>query len=297
MLEVELIIRLTANITDVNTIGSPETGEAFFVKSSGLLAVYNGTTWDKFQLGLYYPEATPAEYANLQDWVNESGINVTGVSGVSSRANFGAGNPFVHTTGANQPSVESGIYRNLRSVYQEGERYLYNGDAFGDTSDGPFTVVVCFEPRNEEYTADNKVLWGYRNDSELQPILYVGMDSTNMEPMTWKRDDSNTSIGSRAIANGYTTATGNKYIVSWVCSGTTIGCRFNGAWAFQSSGFNVGTMTVDAHGLGCSIDVEANVSAMMDGYIHELSAHNSALTADQTRAIENFMANKWGVTL
>ena len=186
------------------------------------------------------------------------------------RDKSGNGYDLTQGTGTAQPTTGTRTLNGLNVLDFDGSSDYLQG-AFGGTLSQPNTIFAVFQ-----------------NDAASPAdYIYDGDDGTNRHAFYLSSNKYNLFAGGNP--NGGTIDT-DPHISKAVFNGAGSSLFIDGSSVFTGS---VGTQSMD----GITVGARYNGANFLDGAIAELIVVDGTLTADEISRVENYLANKWGITL
>jgi hypothetical protein len=233
---------------------------------------------------------TPLDLPSLNRWYDPSDSGTLTVSGsdVSAIADK-SGNNFDLGQGTvgRRPQTGGTINGVACLSYDTGDVLNSASITYFDGTDVPFTLFFVAQTTT---TATSKFIVAITSSATATPFYGFGHNSTGPVWRAFKRDDANTP---KIIGAG--TPDTNPHLLTFVCNGTTLTTRVDGADVDVGSDFNVGAITVNRFCIGAR-----NADSFLDGFsgtIGEVIIDETALGSTDIDDCEAYLAAKWGITI
>ena len=235
---------------------------------------------------------TPLTIPSCIGWLDASDtstITSSGglVSSIRNKANSLA--PFVQATGANQPQtgVASLVGRNV--ITFNGTSHHLNCNALASAFAGEDAPVSCFSVYVPTSLGSQRTIFGAGNTGSANNLFMHDNSDVGLFRI-FKR----TSAGVIAQAFTTTAPSSTPVMMSMSCQGATLKAYKNNV-SFIDGAFNVATIAFNQFVIGARPG--PTLSNYYSGNICEQIFFNRGLSDAQVDLIENYLANKWGLTV
>ncbi len=297
--------------SEENLTAAPTTsGEIRYITNSGMLVIYNGEDWTRFQMApVVGTGLPPSEINNLFAWLRADNIETSGVSGIktwfdnSANGNDFLGNaddpgggttefPFI-ASGSDGINGKDACYFN--GVDDRKPYFILNDSTFA-SADKAMTVIMTYEQgRDIDAVAAEYCLLGLGLTTDNSPFMEFGIrDSTDAWQFN-RRDDADLAIVSDDGAPA--SQEGRQTIAAFVFDGTVYHAYIDGNEITPSSGIlaDVGSMGTNRISIGGLIR-SSNIHFMI-GKIGEVAIYESGLSNEDRRNVQKYMSDYWGIAL
>ena len=275
----------TGSLTGVVVGAQFNEAGAFWNGTIAEVAVFDGTLTDAeiAQMEAYLNDKWGIQPIPLQvgatAWFDASDpYTIIETSGAVSQWNDKSGNGYdlVQATAANQPTTGTRTLNGLNTIEFVNADWMRT--TAGVTLAQPFSVFAVCQ---------------WDTSGRLGPYLMSGYNDLNMVISLLNTDDLRYRGGATSITISNNVGLDAPHIVGGLWDGASSVFRLDGATSAQT----VGTTSTELVAIGAAgPDLGASL-AWLDGFIAELIVVDGTLTADEITLVENYLANKWDITL